>query len=279
MVHGSGKSLQRLTRVKTLCGSPFRGLQLTSLADGAVVCPLGLDADALGALVDHLALLESQLHDVLLGGVAPGDGARVSQHRLEVRRDGKERQELEHDAISDAVVETGRRQQHDERDDVLRVENESPRDEDADYSAHVLDEPRLGAVRRAFDAECAEDGGDVNVRDVVLVTAVVAVTMVTGAGGADDGAGPVAAVVLVHTRHGGVCGSRDRGGDSRTRARLGTCPPGGGSRRASELGLRGFPDSLERKICDKSHVTGNSENTSGRWRCSKGVGAFKHSSV
>ena len=43
-----------------------------ALADGAVVRAVGLDAAALGALEDHLALLEAHPLDVLFSRVAPG---------------------------------------------------------------------------------------------------------------------------------------------------------------------------------------------------------------
>jgi len=46
-----------------------------ALANGAVMGPLGLDAAALGALVEHLALAVAHLLDHLLGGVSSGYSA------------------------------------------------------------------------------------------------------------------------------------------------------------------------------------------------------------
>ena len=46
-----------------------------ALADGAVVGSIRLDATALGALVDHLALLEAHAVNVLTGRVASGNGS------------------------------------------------------------------------------------------------------------------------------------------------------------------------------------------------------------
>ncbi len=74
-----------------------------TLADGAVVSPLGFDATALRALEQDLSLGVAHTLDHLAGRVALGDRAGVREHCSDVGRRGEERQRVENEKVDDVV--------------------------------------------------------------------------------------------------------------------------------------------------------------------------------
>ena len=112
-----------------------------SFANTAVVGTLGLDAAALGALVDHLSRLQLQALHEFLCGVSFGYRPGVGEHGPQVRGQGQHRQAVEGDAVEHGVPEVLGRQQHDEGHHEVGVHHQEPRQDGTDHAAAVADEP------------------------------------------------------------------------------------------------------------------------------------------
>lgn len=116
-------------------------LAYTALTNTAVVSSIRLNTAALGTFVNHLAWLQLQALDVLLGGIALWHSSRVGAHGSEMRGQGEEGQAVEQGAVHQAVCEVFGWNQHDEQHNELSEEDEKPGDDRTHDTTGVFDEP------------------------------------------------------------------------------------------------------------------------------------------
>jgi len=113
----------------------------TSLADTAVMGPIGLYAAALCTFVDNLVFLESHSLDVGGSGITDGNCPRIRRHRLQVRSRSEQCEEGEDDPVGDAKNFAEIRVVEEEEDDEEGVDNQGPRHSSADVAANVSHQP------------------------------------------------------------------------------------------------------------------------------------------
>lgn len=111
------------------------------LTNTAVVCPVGLDAAALGTLVHHLPRLQLKALDELFSGISFGHCPGVRQHGPAVGGQGQEGQQVEHNSVDDAVYVVSGWNQHDKEDYKLRIEDQKPGDNGTGDATAITDKP------------------------------------------------------------------------------------------------------------------------------------------
>lgn len=111
----------------------------TSLAHGAVMSTIWLDATALWTLEDNFTLAQSQHLNVFLCGIAELYSTRIAKHCLQMTRYGQEYTTIEQYHVYVSVVEVWTWQEHNFHDNKLGVGDEEPCQHGTYYTTDILE--------------------------------------------------------------------------------------------------------------------------------------------